>query len=518
MVVFDTAHRNANPTEEADMSFRTWSAQQEAIFTWFSSVTPRHLVVRARAGTGKTTTIIEGINRAPERSIRLCAFNKRIAEELSTRITNPNAQAKTLHSMGFEAVRRYWEGVRVASGDERAVGLTEQVCQPITRRTPDGRTYTTPVPDVIKKLVTKLHTKGREIAPHATKLGELTDIAYNFECEPDEEWVADGFDLAFIETKTLQAMDLAARVKPVGGIDFADMIFLPVRNHWLRKSFDLVVVDEAQDMTVAQLEIARGVCRGRICVVGDDRQAIYGFRGADSDSLDRLKSELNAEELGLTTTYRCGQVIVQMAATLVPDFQAGPQNPAGSIDGLHISKLLEAATPGDFVLSRTNAPLVSVAMGLLRSGKRARIAGRDIGAGLKALIRRLSKGRAANSVPELLNRIALWETRETERMKRANRLNRIDGIHDQAETLISLAEGAASVRAVEERIDALFTDDGLGQAGLVTCSSVHRAKGLEANRVFILWDTVRDKNQEELNIQYVAITRAKTALVLVSEK
>lgn len=489
-------------------STRTWSTQQDAIFGWFSHedlAQLQHLVVRARAGTGKTTTIIEGVNRAPEASILLCAFNKRIAEELTSRITNRNAEAKTLHAIGYACVRRFWEGLRIAKNSERADALTEKVCGPRC-------------PDAVKKLVSKLHTKGREINPHAKVVGELTDIAITFECEPDEQWAWEGWTLEYVETKALEAMELAATVKPVAtGIDFADMIYLPVRNHWTHPTYDLVVVDEAQDMTVAQLEIARGVCKGRICVVGDDRQAIYGFRGADSGSLDRLKAELQAKELGLTTTYRCGRAIVALAAALVPDFEAGPANPTGSIENLLTSKLVDSANLGDFILSRLNAPLVSVAMSLLRNGKRTRIAGRDIGAGLKALIRRISKGRAANSIPELLSKVQAWEQKEVDRMLKAGREERIEGIRDQAEMLISLTENARSVRDVEDKIDALFTDDGLGQAGVITCSSVHRAKGLEADKVFVMRDTLRAHNQEELNIQYVAITRAKSTLVFVSK-
>ena len=496
---------------------RTWSGKQTSIFGWFATAIG-HLIVRARAGTGKTTTIIEGINHAPEKNILLCAFNKRIAEELTARLSNPNAQAKTLHAVGFAAVRRYWSDVKVGSGSLRADRLSEQVCGPRC-------------PDTVKRLVSRLHTKGREIAPHANAIGDLTDIALNFECEPDDSWARcprcfnerdrcecpsgfGGFDLLYVETKALEAMELAAEIKPVEtGIDFSDMIFLPVRNGWLAKTYDLVVVDEAQDMTVAQLEIARGVCRGRICVVGDDRQAVYGFRGADSESLDRLKTELNATELGLTTTYRCGRAIVALARELVPDFEAGPNNPEGIVRELTGDKLLGEVAQGDFILSRLNAPLVSLAMTLLKSGRRTRIAGRDIGAGLKALIRKVSHG--SRSIPELLSKVAAWETREVTRMQKANRLDRIDGIHDQAEMIVELATSARNVADVEARIDALFTDDGLGQAGVITCSSVHRAKGLEADRVFVLADTLRTHNQEERNIQYVAITRAKSELVMV---
>jgi ATP-dependent DNA helicase UvrD/PcrA len=61
-----------------------------------------------------------------------------------------------------------------------------------------------------------------------------------------------------------------------------------VRNRWMRKTFDRVVVDEAQDMNACQLELAEGVCKGGLVAVGDSHQAIFGFAGADSGSLGRL--------------------------------------------------------------------------------------------------------------------------------------------------------------------------------------------------------------------------------------
>jgi superfamily I DNA/RNA helicase len=253
-----------------------------------------------------------------------------------------------------------------------------------------------------------------------------------------------------------------------------------------------------------------------MAIVGDDRQAIYSFRGADAGSLDRLKAELGAHELGLTVTYRCGRNIVDLAATIVPDFQAGPANPEGSILGLNPANLVAEAAAGDFILSRTNAPLVSTAMALLRQGKRTKIAGRDIGAGLKSLVTKLS--RTARSVPEFVERLEGWAAREC---KRASKLKnpeaKIDQILDQKETLASLTDGARNVAEITSRIDALFTDNGLGANDVITCSSVHRSKGLEADRVFILTETLRNNSIEEENIRYVAITRAKHTLVWVGE-
>jgi superfamily I DNA/RNA helicase len=507
-------------------SSTNWSQEQNDIFAWFAKLpicdiitgpvfvdADGNLEVIARAGTGKTTTIIEGVRRAPEQDVLVCAFSKIIADELTTRIAGrKGAVAKTLHSVGFSCIRAFRDRLRLNAVQNelpRDLGLALRAC---------GKN----APDEIVRVVAKLMTKGREIAPHATKLGDLSAIAIAFDCEPDEAWENAGYGMKFVETKALEAMEFAADVKSGDLIDFSDMIFLPVRNGWLTKQYDLVVVDEAQDMTNAQLEVALGVLRkgGRVCIVGDDRQAIFGFRGADSGSLARLASELDASILKLATTYRCGKNIVNVAQGYVPDFLAADINADGEVLNALMSQLVGLAGPGDFILSRTNAPLVATAMKLLRSGKRARVAGRDIGKGLVSLVRKL-KGR---SVPDLLAKIERWANREVARHaavlaeatngRHAAIQGKIEAITDQASMLTELTDGAKSVDEVTTRVEALFASDG-AVTGTVTCSSVHRSKGLEANRVFILRDTLRGGTIEEENIAYVAVTRAKQSLVWV---
>jgi DNA helicase-2/ATP-dependent DNA helicase PcrA len=529
-----------------------WSAQQEAIFAWFAhparrgvSNLPLHLVVRARAGTGKTTTILAAIGRAPERRILLAAFNKRIAVELQERLTNSSAEAATLHSIGFRCVRRRWEGIRVDEDGRRgrAAKLTDAVCSPH-------------VPDQVKRLISKLHTVAREIHPHVTAAADLALAAIVFDCVPDDDWVAEGYDTAFVCGRAIEAMELAAATRPIAGIDFADMIYLPVRNGWLRPAYDLVVVDEAQDMSAPQLEIALGMLApsGRIAIVGDDRQAIYGFRGADTGSLDRLKHELHATELGLNTTYRCGRAIVAEAAKIVPDFLPGAPH-EGSVTAADLDRLLATAAVGDFVLSRTNAPLVAVAMALIRAGKRTRIEGRDIGTNLKSIARKLAAGPllyqgstgATTPIPVWLDRLREWEDREVARAERADLPGKVDNIRDKARTLVAISEGVTGIHEIEARIDTLFGDVAVDSRGaFIVCSTVHKAKGLESNRVWVLRDTLylhvscecghrhgwgaarcprcscaeyrpaAAKQTEEFNIGYVAITRAKRELVWVT--
>ncbi len=535
-------------TTEISAGSFTWSPQQEAVFFWFENpaMGQPNVVVRARAGTGKTTTILEGIFRAPEKRKVVAAFNKRIAEELLLKyakkvglaadliaaaenggrdavkaleqaVAQSGCDIKTLHAIGYSMVRRYRERcfIEKRSGN-RERKLAEDVCG-------------AQAPDKIKRLVGNAITKAREIQPHATEPGSLLDLLEEFELIPDPEWLEAGFGVDYIEARTLEGLKLAAEVKSGEEIDFADMLFLPVRNGWLLPSYDLGVVDEAQDMSATQLELFLGVVKkeGRICVVGDDRQAIYAFRGADSRSLDRLKTELQAEELGLTVTRRCPKVVVAIAKTLVPDFEAAPEAPIGRVSSLPtIEKLVESAELRDFVLSRSNAPLARVAMALIRANKRVRVQGKDIGAGLKALVTKLATGRAANSIAEMLSKLASWEEKEVERVIRAKREEQAEAIRDKADTVRVLCEGIQGVRELTARIDDLFADKG---ADSVVCSSVHKAKGLEAGRVFVLEPTLSPKLPpsvkltqakvvEEQNIRYVAITRAINELVWVNEK
>ncbi len=482
---------------------RTWSEEQSKIFEWFSTgAEHRNMVVRARAGTGKTTTIIEGVSRAPDAKILLAAFNKAIAKELESRVAKSNVEAKTLHGLGYQFIRRNWK-VRMddSSPWKRASMLVDRV------------EAKAPLP--MARLIRELHTKARDIDPWIAddeSHDRLYQMAVRFDLLPDDDWEDRGWDAERVCRAAHKAMKLARDKTEL--IDFADMIFLPLIHNWVAPSYDLVVVDEAQDMTAAQLTLARGACRsnGRMCVVGDDRQAIYGFRGADSGSLDRLKEGLEAGELGLTVTYRCPKLVVALAAEIVPDFRAHESAPDGIVSTMSHEKMLVDAEVGDFVLSRTNAPLVKACMSFLHDGIRARIKGRDIGKGIVTLIKRLG----AIDVDDILPLLDAWLNREiakAQKMPEDAGDERIGMVMDQAAIVRVLVEDADSIADIEERCNQLFSDD---ERPSIMCSTVHRAKGLEAETVYILKDTFRESTEgEEMNIRYVAITRTKKKLVWV---
>lgn len=487
-----------------ELAQRIWSTQQQAIFAWFAHGVG-NLVIRARAGTGKTTTIIEAVNYVARTvKILLCAFNKRIASELTGRIKIPNAEAKTLHALGFAFIRAFWRGVCI--DDAVDFDRARQACDK-------------QAPDEILATVKNLASKLKGIAPLTYDVKEVIDIAQRFDLVPSEEHEAEGWTLERVARCAGKARDAALDQDPAGRISFDDMIFIPVGLGIVTPRYDLVVVDEAQDMNAAQLLLAQGACRktGRIVIVGDDRQAIYGFRGADAGGIDRLKAELSAVELGLTVTYRCGKSIVDVVRPLVPDFTAHDSNADGLVDSVSRDGLFDAAQIGDFVLSRKNAPLLGLCLGFIKRGKRARIEGRDLGKALRAIVASFK----APSVPAYLDKVNAWTKKASKRAERIAkedlRAAKLEDIRDQGEVLAALAEGANNVTDILTRCDTLFGDDTGEPRGHIVCSSVHKAKGLEARRVFIIEKTVSRNTQEEQNIFYVAGTRAIAHLTWVKD-
>jgi DNA helicase-2/ATP-dependent DNA helicase PcrA len=433
----------------------------------------------------------------------LAAFNKIIANELQEKLADPRAEAKTLHSLGFSYILKQWDGVRVDE-KRRGWGLV------------DGAVETScPVP--IKSALKATHTKVRELNPWAKDVQDIERVAVVWDTLPGEEhWTRTWNEERFYET-VLAILEAAAEEPTEGAIDFSDMIYLPLRNGWVFPKYDLVAVDEAQDMTGPQLTMALRACRkdGRIVIVGDDRQAIYGFRGADSRGLDRLKDELQAGELGLTTTYRCGKSIVAKAAALVPDFVAPESAPEGVVRTCTPAEMILEAKEGDFILSRLNAPLMGVALDLIKRRVRARIRGREIGKGLIDLIERLRVLRIA----DLETALEMWRRREVARLgKQDVRLARakMAQVDDTVDTLVTLADNCDSMQHLRDDLKTLFVDEDGGQ--VVMCSTVHKAKGLEADRVWVLEDTLRNGSLEEENIRYVAYTRARRELVLVGKE
>lgn len=476
---------------------RVWSPEQRAIFDWFKTGTG-NAVVKARAGTGKTTTIKEAFSFAPESKMLYAVFNKKNQIEAQEKISDPRVEVKTLHSLGFLYIQSVWAGVKPDNSVEQDRILS--VCS----------TISDDAAGCVERLIN--FSKNLLIAPTQETLEQLCEAKGIF-C--GDETPETGYPVKKLATIALQALELAKTRDERGRISFNDMVWLPVAMNWVSPRYDLVCVDECQDMNLPQLEMAVRACKkdGRICVVGDDRQAIYGFRGAAQDGVGMMQNRLQARVFGLTTTYRCPKAVVAIANEIVIDYHAHETAPDGLVENIELGMLTRSAKVGDAILSRLNAPLMSACLDLLRKGTPARIEGRDIGAQLVGMIRKLK----AKSVPDFFRKLETWTDKQIKRFSGTkNAESKISQVEDQAATLNAVAQDCRSISEIESKIYSLFQDSDSNAKPAVVLSSVHKAKGLEWNKVFILTGTFKkNKGEEEANIYYVAVTRAKQNLTFV---
>lgn len=466
-----------------------FSSYQLRIFENIASGTG-HTVVNAVAGSGKTTVLVNGFSHIPAGLKTLfVAFNKKIADELKVRAP-VGVEVSTLHSYGLKCVTNGLGRLRI--DDHRVEDMARSILGD------DAKTF-----DMRRDLAKTVSLAKGALAGDADQVDALID-AFGIESAKDGQ--RDGFI-----KNVLKILEQCTSTQD-GRIDFDDMIWLPLVLNLRQRQFPRVMIDELQDFVPAQIELAlRAVTSdGRILGCGDRSQAIYAFRGANENTFDNIKTRLNATELPLSICYRCCKAVVREAQEMVPHIEAAPDAIEGEVLDATVKEMERDAKPGDFILSRTNAPLISLCMNFLKAGRRAMIQGRDVGALLSSFVRK-SK---APTVEALRDFVEAWRTKECERLAKKNR--NTQAVEDKAECVLALSEGAGSVDDVAQRIESLFAD--ADDKNSIVLSSTHKAKGLERDKVWMLrWTYLRRQETEDRNIYYVACTRARKTLVFVSK-
>jgi superfamily I DNA/RNA helicase len=307
-------------------------------------------------------------------------------------------------------------------------------------------------------------------------------------------------------------------------VDFDDMIWLPLVHQRLKlnfEKFDFVFVDETQDLNKAQIEFVMNSLQpetGRIVAVGDRKQSLYGFRGADVEAIPRMIEMLNAKVLPLSISYRCPKLVVEAAKELVPQIEAFENQIDGEILEMKYPEFMNSVKVNDMVICRTNAPLVKPAFVMIRRGIKAIIRGQDIGEALINFVERFN----AQDLMQLESLMAEWTEKEHSRLIEQGKELAAEMVVDKHETLMGVASQCRTVMELVEKLRMLFSDKVEG----VVFSSVHRAKGLEAESVYILHRELMPhprakmgtwEEEQEWNTKYVAITRSKNRLIWVLE-
>jgi DNA helicase-2/ATP-dependent DNA helicase PcrA len=497
----------------------------------------QHLVLSACAGSGKTKTIELAFARVPEATLGralVVAFNVSIKDELAERLRGAPGfpQVRTVHGCGFSLFLR--PAFKAKTGRDLPRNAVDwNLAESVYRRLWPTAKGEAPERDV---------QRNRDLQGPVVKLASLTrctldgDLAalvarHNIELNG----AADDLDEAFSRVGALVA-ELEQVFWAEGKVDGDGQVYLPVALDLApSETFRTVFVDECQDLSAARVALARKLAgkTGRIVAVGDRRQAIYGFSGADPESMDNLHAALAAtprgvQELPLDICYRCPKAVIRLVRqlNLHPTIEARPDAPEGEVASASEATWLDRVSgeTDTLVLSRRNVDLVGPAFKLLRRGVRCRIQGRDIAAGLKALARKCAWKRDNGSLAQWQKRLDEYVDRTVRKLADLGHDAQVEHLEDRAATLrvIATADGVDDVPALLKRIDDLFADAGDER---VVFSTVHKAKGLEAEDVYILrpdlipFPFARQawEQQQERHLQYVAYTRPKLRLVFVGE-
>jgi len=477
--------------------------EQERIFL-FVKKRPENVLIKAYAGAGKTTTIVEAVKLLPkDKNIMFLAFNKHIQEELKTKLPE-HVRCYTTYGLGMSAIKRKY-------GD--SIQFDEFKIDKLIQK--KAKSW---------GLAEEMDDEG--ISVYMNNMKKLVNLCrLTLTIKPEYiPYVANRYDIPLNKPKdikrALKVLDTCTTDRKT--FDYTDMIYLPAIDNgiWFFPQ-EYVFVDEVQDLNRCQIKIIEKVLKrnrttkkleGRLISVGDFFQGVYGFNAADEKSFEWFEKFPNTKVLPLSVSFRCSQKVIEHAQKIVPDIKALPSAPEGLVrDG----NVLEEAESGDFVLCRTTMPLVKLFFEFLTQNKKAIIKGSDIGVHLIELIGKI------NSIEKLKS---FWETElakfkkdlKSEGILNPNEHSGYSALEDKVMTLLFLCRLANSIPDLKMKIKSIFTDEIEG----ICLSTVHKIKGLEANRVFIVrpdllplpnsrsWQAIQEKN-----LEYVAITRAKLELI-----
>ena len=447
----------------------------------------KHLMVEAVAGSGKTTTIVRALDKLPMESFSLfVAFNRHIAQELKERVPF-NCEASTLNSFGNTALRERFGWMKV-----KETKIEDILWFDVLKQMDRNKYYKS------LRSVRQLVELFKAYAIFAPTTDDCDFFAERYELLIN----GDEYDLAM---KTLKISNERTKV-----IDYNDQIYLPLLFDLPVQQYDYVFVDESQDLNPAQIQLVQKAVKpdGMIVAVGDSHQAIYGFRGADPEAMNNMVESLKMTRLPLSVCYRCAKNIVMEAQSEVAHIEYHEESDAGRVDYLPYKAYLDTIEAGDFILCRTTAPLVEEALRLIRSKRKAHIRGRDFGQNLMNLIKEI------DTLDDYEAKIQIAYARQP-----ATKM----ALQDQIDTMRVLIEMCGNDPVgIRNAIEEIFDNNGQG----IVLSTIHRSKGLEAKRVFLLRpDLVPHPKatqdwamEQEHNLRYIAITRAQKEFYYVNNQ
>lgn len=589
------------------------SSYQQDIMDYVS-LNRGNLLIDAKAGSGKTSTLILIADEIIKQNgnCLFLSFNKSIVEELQMKLPNLANKIKTVHSLGQSFIRSYlykkhntnYE-LLVESGKLRTLvrEYYELSFQERIKAYCEVTMGENDIKDLHNNLISDFVTICNFVRLYGRDYNDAKSIDYitNRFCryigDYIDEVIPNYYDLIYaVLNKTIDMFENPTGTtvdgKPIYIIDFVDMIYFPVYFNMsvpysLKNSLDTVLIDESQDLSMLQQLFIRKLNTGfnRFIFVGDRNQSIYGFNGADTEAIDRIKFNFTPKELPLSICYRCPEKIVRLAQRNVPSIEWNTARvDKGTLETMDYDKMKLNIKPGEVIIGRRNRDLLQIYRDFVLRDKRpvrfknrdlVNAINRDITSCVKDYLKLYAKNQNIDRVVyehmeqyeketgnhkksplykgemDQFIKEYIKEHKEDFRAKKIMKTNHTldylitcmeeyknDGAYNYEEDTILTEYYETILEFMEEfkeRHSSILVKDfldyiesfltaSLDQYNVPVISSIHSMKGGEADTVYIYdyprfpygWaDMSNEDMQQEENLQYVAITRAKKNLYLL---
>lgn len=455
--------------------------------------TSDNLLISALAGAAKTSTLVRIAGALPKTSILCISFNKKIAEEMRSRLPS-NCTSLTLNALGH----RVWSdtlGKRLTLNTKKNFEILTALMAQIDA---DDRDEAYEAFSDMLRAIESGKTAGYipDGFPKAKPL--LNDTEFF------DEWL--DIDFPSTQRKLIREATFQSLLRAHEGIiDFNDQILLPTCFPSSFPQYPLVLIDEAQDLSALNHRMIQKFAKKRLIAVGDECQAIYGFRGAHADSMATLGKTFSMRKLILSVSFRCPIAIVEAARWRAPHMQYPEWAKQGDVVTLTTWSASSIPESDVAIICRNNSPLFSMALRLIKAGRYPKLVGNDIGKNLLKIMNRF--GKADLPIEEAMKKLERWKRG---RLKKARDPAPVE---DQAECILVFFSDSATLGEAIRKAEHLFT-----MSGPIELMTGHKAKGLEFEHVFFLDQDLLKPKGQDANLRYVIQTRAKSTLTYVNSE
>lgn len=479
-----------------------WSDRQEAIFDEYER-TRNNIVICATAGSSKTTCIVECARRTPRHKKALfMAFNKSIAEELRERLPQ-HIKVNTYHAQGLNVLYSNFR-FQMKLNENKTFIIAKSILDLKEIPYKTQLKYLFDLQTIWTSLRVGLFVNYEE---------DIPNICIDKDIEYQDRMIE---DIKLIESEWVRQANKIQNNKNFI-MDFTDMLYLPyiLIDESEFPKFDVVFSDENQDCNTLQRELLLQYIKprsGRFVCVGDKNQMIYQFQNASLANFLSFSEFPNTTTLPLDITYRCSKKIVEEAQKV---FSSGIIAAPNAKEGIVRIGDFEEAQNGDFILCRNNLPLIEVFIKLLELGKRSSIKGRDFG---ESLCRLLEKIKYIDDL-EILKEEKLQSLLD-KGIPHNIAINNPSYVNllEKCAIIMRLYSIWKDVNKLKEHVLKIYTDE---DTDGIILSTIHKSKGLEADRVFFLnpnlipsqYAISQEALYSEYCLKFVAITRARNELI-----